>query len=189
MAQAAGSATASGAYREWKPTRATWFWWLIGGGALGGAGSLFYEWVAGHGEIPNEISVNLVLAAVLIVALGMVHEGIHGLVMTAFGARPSFGVLRSGRIIQGFYTTSPGHRFSRAAYLVISLAPLVLIAPIGVPLCWSPLGSVLWFPLGIHLGGCVGDLTIARHVFAGPAEVVCEDLRDGVRIWYPPGVS
>jgi hypothetical protein len=174
---------------EWRPTRGTWAWWWTGGTILASAAAFFYEWIAGHGQIPTEFSINLVLLVILVLAFTALHEGVHGLAMLAFGARPQFGVLRTGRIPQGFYTTSPGHRFRRHAYIVITLAPLVVIAPLGVPLCWSSLGSVLWLPLGVHLGGCVGDLTIAKHVISGPPAVVCEDLRDGLRFWSAPRVG
>jgi Putative zincin peptidase len=89
----------------------------------------------------------------------------------------------------GFYTTAPGYRFGRNAYLAIIVAPLILIAPLGAVLCWSPLGEVLWFPLATHLGGCIGDLTIARHVARAPRDVQCEDLRDGVRFWLRAGTG
>jgi hypothetical protein len=38
-------------------------------------------------------------------------------------------------------------------------------------------------PLGVHFGGCVGDLTIARPVLAAPRDATIEDLRDGIRVW------
>jgi hypothetical protein len=148
--------------------------------ALSGLG---YSWFAGRGQIPSFISVNIALTLALILALSAAHEGVHGLAMMAFGARPTFGILKSGRVPWGFYTTSPGRRFTRRRYLIVALAPLAVIAPLGIPLCWSPIGGDLWFPFAVHLGGCIGDLTIAWHVLSGPREIFCEDLADGVRLW------
>ena len=152
-------------------------------------GSLGYELVAGHGQMPDAISINIVLTLVLALALAAVHEGIHGIAMIAFGAKPSFGILRDGRVPAGFYATSPGHRFRRWPYLVVALAPTVILAPLGIPLCWSALGSSLWMPFGAHLGGCVGDLTIVLIVLQTRGDILVEDLRDGMRIWKTASVG
>jgi hypothetical protein len=172
-----------GALGEWRPTTSTLGWWAVLGGLLGGAGGLFYLWVASAGRMPTEWSLNIVLAAFLVLALVAVHEAVHAVVMRAYGASPRFGVLREGRMIWGFYTTAPGFRFSRREYLTVGLAPLAIVAPLGIALCLTPIGWALWFPFAVHLGGCIGDLTIARQVLSGPVDVVCEDLADGFRTW------
>lgn len=182
-----GEGAPEGLVLEWHPSQGTYRWWALLGGLLGGCGGLVYLWIAGHFQMPNTISVNVVLALALILALGAVHEGVHGVAVAASGAHPQFGVLRLGPIPVGFYTTAPGYRFGRNAYLAIALAPLILIAPLGAVLCWSPLGEVLWFPLAVHLGGCIGDSAIARNVARAPRDVQCEDLRDGVRLWSRAG--
>jgi hypothetical protein len=168
---------------EWHPGQRTYAWWTLLGALLGAGGGLVYLWIAGHFRLPDYISVNIGLTLALILALGAAHEAVHGVATMVFGARPEFGVLRQGRIPLGFYTTTPGYRFGRNAYLTVALAPLVLIAPLSAVLCWSPLGEALWLPLGVHLGGCIGDLTIARHVLRSPRQTQCEDLRDGMRLW------
>jgi hypothetical protein len=178
-----GEGGLEGLVLEWHPDEGTYRWWVLLGSLLAGCGGLAYLWITGHFRLPDSISVNIVLALALILALGAVHEGVHGVVVAASGAHPQFGVLRQGRVPVGFYTTAPGHRFGRNAYLAIILAPLILIAPLGALLCWSPLGEVLWVPLGGHLGGCIGDLTIAWHVARVARDVQCEDLRDGMRLW------
>jgi hypothetical protein len=179
----AGEGAPEGLVFEWHPGWGTYGWWTLLGGLLTGCGGLVYLWIAGQFQMPDSISVNIVLAMALILALGAVHEGVHGVVAAAFGAHPEFGVLKLGRVPMGFYTTAPGHRFGRNAYLAIVLAPLILIAPLGAAVCWSPLGEILWLPLAVHLGGCIGDLTIALLVARAPRDVQCEDLRDGLRIW------
>jgi hypothetical protein len=182
-----GEGGPAGLVFEWHPNQSTYAWWTLLGSLLAGFGGLAYLWIAGHFQMPLSISVNIVLALALILALGAVHEGVHGIVAAASGAHPQFGVLRQGRVPMGFYTTAPGYRFGRNAYLTITLAPLILIAPLGAVLCWSALGEVLWLPLGVHLGGCIGDLAIARHVARAPRDVQCEDLRDGMRLWLRAG--
>jgi hypothetical protein len=46
-----------------------------------------------------------------------------------------------------------------------------------------PIGGYLVLPFAMHLAGCIGDVTIAWHVLRGPSDVLCEDLRDGLRLW------
>jgi hypothetical protein len=112
-----------------------------------------------------------------------VHEGVHGIFLLAFGARPKFGMLRIGVLPYAFYTTDPGHRFTRRQYLAITLAPLAILGLLGIPLCM--LSPYLVVPFTLHLAGCIGDIAVARHVLQGPPTVTCEDLRDGVRFWKP----
>jgi hypothetical protein len=177
-----------GVLSEWYPGISTYSWWTLLGGLLAGVGALGYLWVASGARMPTGFSVNLVLAVVLLGALAAIHEGLHGLAILAIGARPQFGILRLRRAHVGFYTTAPGHRFSRRRYLIMCLAPLAVIAPVGVVLCALPVGSVLWFPFGAHLGGCIGDLTLVRQILRMPGDAVFEDLRDGLRIWSGPAV-
>ena len=183
MSEAAGQAERDQPLLAWTPTTSTWFWWMGVGTMQLVAATLVYEFVAYHGQIPMSLTINITLAVVLYLALLAAHEGIHGLATMAFGGRPEYGVLRAGRIPMGFYATAPGHRFERWPYILIALAPTLIIAPLGVLLCWSPLGEFLWIPLGAHFGGCVGDLAITRHVLAAPSGAFVEDLRDGLRIW------
>jgi hypothetical protein len=167
----------------WKPTRRVWVAWMATGTVAATIACLAYEWIAGHGQIPTAVSLNLVALVVLVIAITAMHEGIHGLAILAFGGRPDFGILRTGGMPVGFYTTADGQRFSRSAFLVVALAPTIVIVPLGALLCWTELGAVLWAPLGVHFGGCVGDLTIARQVLAAPRDATIEDLRDGIRVW------
>src|SRR5216683_8326685 len=101
----------------------------------------------------TEILVVVALTALLLV----VHEGIHGLVMLAFRARPTFGVVLVGGVLPALYATSVGHRFSRGQYLTVAAAPAVIISVLRFLLCFGPWGGYLIVPLAIHLGGCVGD--------------------------------
>ncbi len=168
--------------REWYPGLATYQWWVILGGLLAGFSGFAYLWVA-FGSIPNGISINLALAAALILALGAVHEGVHGLAMLALRAQPRFGILRYGRTVLGPYTSSPGRRFTRREFLIVGLAPMAVIAPAGVLMCLTPAGSAVWYAFAVHLGGCIGDLTIARLVLREPAGTTFEVRSDGLKIW------
>ena len=173
---------------EWHPTRTTWILWLILALPILYVGAVVYTTAAFHGEIPQSASGTLgmgPLIAVVLLCFGLmwVHEGVHGIFMRAFGARPKFGMLRIGVLPYAFYTTDPGHRFNRRQYLAVSLAPLAILGPLGIPLCM--LSPYLVVPFALHLAGCIGDIAISRRVLQGPPTVTCEDLRDGVRFWKP----
>jgi len=147
-----------------------------------------YIFIATHGETHATGSASLpqiVLVVALSVGILCVHEGVHGIVMIAFGARPQFGLLMTKVGPMGLYATAPGNRFGRRQYLLICLAPLGVLAPLGALACWLPVGGYLVLPLAIHAAGCVGDVTIAWHVLRAPSGAACEDMRDGTRFWKP----
>lgn len=126
-----------------------------------------------------EILVVVILTAVLLVA----HEGIHGLVMLLFGARPRFGATLVGGSMPALYATSESHRFTRGQYLIVAAGPAVVISVLGFWACFGPWVAYLVLPLAIHLGGCVGDLFAFWRVVREPHGTECEDLRDGIRFY------
>jgi hypothetical protein len=173
---------------EWRPSRDTLrMWGLLSLPMLLG-GVVFYGLVASRGNPPSGGTVEplvLLAIAVISVAVMIVHELVHGAVIAVFGARPRFGATLIGGSVLGtaFYTTAPGHVFTRRQYLAVTLAPTVLLSVAGIPACLLPFGNMLWLPFAIHFTGCVGDLGIARLTYRQPAGTGCEDLRDGVRFW------
>ncbi len=137
---------------------------------------------AGSGSASFQIGLANVLLVVAITGLLLVmHEGIHGLVMLAFRARPTFGAVLVGRVLPALYATSVGHRFSRGQYLTVAAAPAVVISVLGFLLCFGPWGGYLIVPLAIHLGGCVGDGFACWRLLRERPGTGLEDLRDGIR--------
>jgi hypothetical protein len=124
---------------------------------------------------------DVLLVVALTAVLLVIHEAIHGLVMLAFGARPTFGVVLVGKSLPALYATAAGHRFSRAQYLTVAAAPAVAISVVGFLLCFELWGGYLIVPLAIHLGGCVGDGFATWRVLRAPLGTEFEDLRDGIR--------
>jgi len=127
----------------------------------------------------------LLLVLAITTLLVVVHEAIHALVMSRFGAHPRFGALLVGGVMPALYATAPGHRFTRRQYLMVAATPAVTISVLGFCACFSPWGGYLILPLAIHLGGCVGDGFAAWRVLREPPGTECEDLRDGVRFYRP----
>jgi hypothetical protein len=173
---------------EWKPSRRVWWAWMALQVPILIVALPAYMVAATHGATSatgTATPAQMAFVVGLTIALAWVHEGVHGLAIVAFGSRPHFGVVVIDRIPVGFYATAPGHRFSRRAYSVVIIAPLVVLAPLGLVACWLPNGGYLVVPFALHLAGCVGDLTMFSHVVRTPSDSLCEDLRDGTRFWRP----
>jgi hypothetical protein len=177
-----------GVLSEWRPSTATWVVWMILMLPLTVVALAFYLFFALHGANHAEGTFSLgqlVLVVVLTLGLLCIHEAVHGIAMFAYGARPQFGILMTKAGPSGLYATAPGHRFSRRQYLIVCLAPLAILSPLGVLACWLPIGGYLVVPFAIQLPGCIGDATIALHVLRAPSGAACEDMRDGTRFWKP----
>jgi hypothetical protein len=175
-----------GATSEWRPSRATIWAWAILSIPIFILAMGAYLNTAAHGASQAGGSIGLMdmlAVAALSIAIVGVHEAVHGVFMVAFGAKPQFGVLTSSGIPVGLYATAPGYHFSRARYLMVCLAPLAILSPLGLLLCWLPFGGYFVIPFALQLAGCIGDATIAWHVLHAPRGSLCEDMRDGTRFW------
>ena len=174
---------------EWRPGPAeVRVWSIVGivvtllGLPLFGLPALIQH--GGNGSIRVGLR-ELLLMLALIALLAVLHEGIHGLAMLAFGARPTFGAVLVAHVMPALYATSVGHRFTRSQYFVVAVAPAILVSVVGFALCWGGLTSYLLAPLAVHLGGCVGDGGAVVRLMREPAGTLCEDLKDGIS-FLPP---
>ena len=176
---------------DWRPGQAEAMVWNIVAIVLIAAGLPLFALPSILRSGPGSASFQIGLANVLLVValtglLLVVHEGIHGLVMLAFRARPTFGVVLVGGVVPALYATSVGHRFSRGQYLTVAAAPAVVIPVLGFFLCFGPWGGYLIVPLAIHLGGCVGDGFAFGRVLRERPGTELEDLQDGIRFHRKP---
>jgi hypothetical protein len=131
----------------------------------------------------NNTGLLLGLVAVNIIVL-VIHELTHGLFIWIFTRhKPVFGW-------HWFYAYAgaPDWYFDKPRYIVIALAPLVVISIIGVLLILvSPL-PVVWFLLGVavfNATGAVGDLWITLKALFEPDEVLIRDTGDGFEFYRP----
>jgi len=137
---------------DWRPGRAETTIWNVVAIVLIALGLPLFALpsVLLHGPAGASFRVGLteILLVVAVTAvLLVVHEGIHGLVMLAFRAHPSFGVVLVGGAMPALYATSVGHRFSRGQYLAVAATPAVVISVLGFLLCFGPWGGYLIVPL------------------------------------------
>lgn len=130
---------------------------------------------------------HLLIYPVLVVALEAVviflHEGIHGIFFHYFGrSNVEFGW--EGAFA---YATCSGRYFDRNSYLVIGLAPLVILSGGSYVALWLlPLGWG-WVALAtlclLNTFGAAGDIHVSKRLFSMPGSVYCLDTREGLRIF------
>jgi hypothetical protein len=174
---------------DWRPGRAAAVLWTLISVPMLLASLLLYLRLAtlslpsSGGAVfgPLDLLLFLLLTVALIAVLLGIHEGLHGLVMNAFGARPRFGALMVAGVVPARYTTAPGHQFTRTQYLTVGLTPAVVISIAGALACLTPAGLYLVVPLAVHLAGCIGDFATTLRLLREPAGTRFEDLGDGIR--------
>lgn len=127
--------------------------------------------------------VALVLgAALLMAAVVLVHEAVHGVFLWLFtGSRPVFGV-GAGYASAG----APDWYLPRWPYVIVALAPLVVLTALGlVVLAVAP--AALLLPtlafLALNAGGAVGDLAVSGWVLLQPADCLANDSGDKVTLY------
>lgn len=162
--------------------------------------STFYQVIHGYkrswifdAAVYSEQAWQFMLFLVYFVAIPLgtfiLHELIRGLAFIAFGGKP-----RSGVGIEYFlpyaYTTAPRRRFSRNAFLVISLTPLFVIDAIAILLlAVLPQAPWLGWVVILNTAGASGDLWTATLLLRCPRSVTVEDRKTGVAIYAPPDLD
>lgn len=123
-------------------------------------------------------------------AMLILHELVHGLTMRVFGAQPRYGA-RLKQLL--FYATAPGYGFRRNAYIIATLAPLVLLS-IPTILGVLVLQGTTWAMLlalcaAFNIAGSAGDLAMTRMVLGYSEKVYIIDEQDGFRVLIRNGVD
>jgi hypothetical protein len=178
---------------EWRPSSGVVALWVVLSSVLAIAGVFLFAALYAVARQENTVSgaglelLAMVAGVVLLTAAVMVlHEWVHGLVMRRFGARPEYGAGVMYRFMPYLYCTASGHEFTRGQFIAITAAPALVISALGA--LWVsllPYGGWLVVPLGLHLGGCVGDLWVLGVLLRQPAGTLVEDTRTGMRLLRP----
>jgi hypothetical protein len=174
--------------QHWTVSPSVVLTWIVLAIPLGVLGIWLFGavYLLSHGvqELSMELGTpELLLLLAITAGLLALHELVHALAMRRMGAAPTVGADILLKIAPVLYTTAPGHWFSRREYLVVALAPMVVVSGLGV--AWvaiGPFGKELILPLALHLSGCIGDLWMAGVILQEPAETTFEDRRDGVTL-------
>lgn len=153
-------------------------------------GSIFSSLAVSVGKLPSEGAFSVGLSEIGLALVGIVltfilHELMHGLTMQMFGASPKYGIVWKGLML---YATSPGYAYRRNDYIVIALAPFVLISIFVVLGMWLLQGTLWVALLGIcgiiNASGAVGDMWITLIVLRYANAAFVMDERDGIRVFY-----
>jgi hypothetical protein len=138
----------------------------------------------GNASVLQFVLEMLACTAVVILA----HELVHGAFFWIYSrSRPVFG-LRSGYA----FAAAPGWFFPPQQYLVIALAPLILLSILGMVLVVIlPAGALalVVFGMVVNAAGAVGDMWIAFMVIRERRPIVIEDLGDGMNFYALPKLS
>ena len=138
------------------------------------------------GSTSITIPWQLIVATVVALALVMlVHELVHGVFYWRFaGQRPTFGIKGIG-----VYAEAPSEFFfSRNQYLVVGIAPLVLLTLVGlllmviVPVVVLP---ILILFIAFNAGGAGGDLLMVAWLFSFSPDTLMQDDGSGVKVYGP----
>jgi hypothetical protein len=123
----------------------------------------------------------LVLIGSVVISI-VLHELVHGVFFWLFSrSRPRFG-FRGGYA----YAAAPGWFFPRRQYLVIGLAPFVVLSVMGMILViFAPLEglAVLLMAMIANAAGSVGDLWIVFLAIRLRRNIIVEDLGDGMNFY------
>lgn len=124
----------------------------------------------------------LAMLAFVTVAVIVLHEGVHGFFFHLFtGHRPKFG------IGPGYaYAAAPGWYIPRNQYLVVALAPFLLLSLLGlILLTWLPPAGIpgLLLFLVLNDGGAAGDLAVAAWLLTQPASCLAQDTGQAIVLY------
>lgn len=129
-------------------------------------------------------SLILVCPSLLLLVLVMgVHELCHGLGFRLFGAPVRYGMNLSKGVL---FATADGYYFTRDAYLVIGLAPLILItigAVILMIFAGGSLRAAIALMGAVNIGGAVGDMWFVSVCLRYPRTLLARDLGDSVELF------
>jgi hypothetical protein len=131
------------------------------------------------------IVLPIVDGVVALVLMMLIHELVHGLFFWWFaGQRPTFG-------IKGLYVyaaVSPEVYFPRNQYLIVGIAPLVLLTLVGlllmliVPVVAVP---ILSLSIAFNAAGAAGDLVMAVRLLSYSPDTLMQDSDTGVVVYGP----
>mgnify|MGYP001608156931 CR=1 FL=1 len=130
------------------------------------------------------VEIGLMTAGILLTLV--LHEITHGWVMQMFGAKPKYGILWKSMML---YATSPGYVYQRNNYVVILLAPFVVISLLVVLGMWLLPGTLWGALLGIcgavNASGAIGDMWMTMIVLRYATSAYVMDEQDGIRVFLP----
>ena len=133
---------------------------------------------------PVDIFLKLTGIILIVVLVMVLHESVHGFFFWLFSKhKPTFGIK-----LGYAYAAMPGWYFQRNQYLIIGLAPFVILNVLGIIfLALVPVGW-LWVVLGsllMNSSGAVGDLAVVFWLIRKPSASLAMDKADSIELYTP----
>ena len=154
------------------------FQWLRPGVTSGVVGFSFR--ITGLADILSPFLVILVVTVVMII----MHEAIHGIFFWLFtGGRVKFAFKGAYA-----YAAAPDWYIPKKPYMVVSLAPLVLMTIVGVlALLWVPVNWVtpIILLLAMNASGAVGDIYVFLLLIRLEDDAFIKDFGEKMKIYTP----
>ncbi len=116
--------------------------------------------------------------AVAILCTVVLHEAVHSIVARSYGLRAKYGV----KYIFAYVTFT--EKMPRNTFLVIALAPLIILSP-GLFLLYylDVLRVFSWFCFVTNTFGAIGDIWMAANALRHPRKCIIQDTGVGFEIW------
>lgn len=132
----------------------------------------------------GDVLVLLLSILILTAFYVSLHEAIHGLFFWIFTrSRPHFAF----RLAYA-YAAAPDWYLPRNAFLVTTLAPLVLISLVGLAvLAFIPLNGLpaAWYVSTMNASGAIGDLAVFFWLLGKTPQAFIKDRGDAVTLFLP----
>lgn len=115
----------------------------------------------------------------------IVHEIIHGVAAVLLGTKPSFG------IGPGFAYTTFLEPMKKSSYLIVGLAPLVIITilTVSAAVIWPDIAGWMIVIGTVNASGAIGDLWMTARILRAPKKALFYDLADGFAVFAPDPVT
>ncbi|MFB6179778.1 MAG: DUF3267 domain-containing protein [Halorientalis sp.] len=126
-------------------------------------------------------ALNVLVVVLLGTAFVLPHEWLHGLAIRYYGGKTRYGVGIAHFVLPYAYATTD-HEFERNEFLVVLLAPLVVLTLVGVPIMLFFRWDWLVVPLTMNAAGAIADCWMALMLLGYPSHVRIVDHDGGVRI-------
>jgi Putative zincin peptidase len=157
---------------------------VVGGLFFGGLNFVAYlwqthaigKWIGGWGLV-TWLVINIIGYLVIL----PLHELLHGTAFAFWGGKPHFGA----KLPLALYCGAKNQLFHRNQYLVVGLAPLVIITLIGIifTLLSPGLASYTIFATVGNFSGAAGDVLGTKKLLQQPKSVLVEDTETGFKVW------
>lgn len=139
-------------------------------------GHVFFQGVTWQ-EVAVWLGINIIGYFIIL----PIHEAIHGLTILFWGGRPHFGA----KLPLALFCGARQQIFRRNQYIVIAMAPLVVISVAGMilTLLMPGLATYALFAIAGNISGAAGDLVVVWQLYHLPRHILVEDTETGYRTW------